>query len=82
MLRWLGKYSDGIYVYHHASAPVLKHFFWKNWIQPAIHDPSLATACYIIIATTVSLTLSWISWKVLEAPCLSLKNRFFLRGNG
>jgi peptidoglycan/LPS O-acetylase OafA/YrhL len=79
ILRWLGKYSYGIYVYHHAFAPVWKHFFWHHGIQPAVSDPLLATLCYIAIATTVSLTLAWVSWHLLEAPCLALKDRFFQR---
>lgn len=79
ILRWLGKYSYGIYVYHHALAPIWKKFFWQSWIQPAISDPVTATICYVIAATSASLFLAWVSWHLLEAPCLSYKNRFFQR---
>jgi peptidoglycan/LPS O-acetylase OafA/YrhL len=79
ILRWLGKYSYGIYVYHHALAPVWKHFFWEKLIHPATSDPFLATLCYMTLATIASLSLAWISWHIIEAPILSWKNRFFQR---
>lgn len=79
VLRWLGKYSYGIYVYHHALKPVWMHFIWDGWITPAMGAGWVATLCYTAVATTASLVLAWLSWKCFEAPILSLKSRFDYR---
>ncbi|MES2474208.1 MAG: acyltransferase [Verrucomicrobiota bacterium] len=76
MLRWLGTYSYGIYVYHHALKPVWMHFLWDGWITPRFGDGLLATLLYTAAATAASLGLAWLSWKCFEAPILSLKSRF------
>lgn len=76
VLRWLGKYSYGIYVYHHALKPVWIHFLWEKWITHSIGSGWLGTLCYTAAATVISLILAWLSWTFLEAPILSLKSRF------
>lgn len=75
-LRWLGKYSYGIYVYHHALKPVWIRFIWEGWITPWLGSGWAGTLCYTAVATAASLILAWISWKIFEAPILSLKKRF------
>lgn len=77
VLRWLGKYSYGIYVYHHALSPVWYHFLWNRWIVPHVSSPFWSVIVYIISAGLISLLLAWISWRCFEQPILSLKNRYF-----
>ncbi len=79
VLRWLGKYSYGIYVYHHALKPMWIHFLWDGWITPHFGDGWPATLIYTAAATAISLSLAWLSWKCFEAPILSLKSRFDYR---
>jgi len=76
VLRWLGKYSYGIYVYHHALKPVWIAFLWDGWIVRVFGTGWPATLVYTVAATAASLALAWLSWKCLEAPVLSLKSRF------
>ncbi len=79
VLRWLGKYSYGIYVYHHALKPVWMHFLWDGWITRVFGTGWPATLCYTASATTASLVLAWLSWKLFESPILSLKSKFDYR---
>lgn len=76
VLRWLGKYSYGIYVYHHALKPVWMHFFWDGWITRFVGTGWPATLCYTATATAASLILAWLSWTFFEGPILSLKSKF------
>ena len=76
VLRWLGKYSYGIYVYHHALKPVWIHFLWDGWIVRVLGTGWPATLCYTAVATAVSLLLAWLSWVCFEGPVLALKSRF------
>lgn len=80
VLRWLGKYSYGIYVYHHALKPVWIEFFWNRAIVPAMGTGWGATLVYTGVATLASLLLAWLSWICLEGPILSFKSRFPYRG--
>lgn len=79
VLRWLGTYSYGIYVYHHALKPLWIHFLWENWITPRLGVGLPATIAYTAAASAASLALAWLSWKCFEAPILSLKSRFGYR---
>lgn len=75
-LRFLGKYSYGLYVYHHV---LLYFFFWL--LDPggiALRTGSwlLACACYVTAAAALSIGLAWLSYQFYERPFLRLK-RFF-----
>jgi peptidoglycan/LPS O-acetylase OafA/YrhL len=75
-LRWLGKYSYGIYVYHHALKPVWIAFLWDRLIVPAAGTGWGATLLYTAAATVLSLALAWLSWHLFEARILALKKYF------
>jgi peptidoglycan/LPS O-acetylase OafA/YrhL len=75
LLRWFGKYSYGIYVYHHALKPIWIHFLWQRWIIPTLGTGWTGTLCYTATASMAFITLAWLSWKFFEGPLLTLKNR-------
>ncbi|QJE96322.1 acyltransferase family protein [Luteolibacter luteus] len=76
LLRWFGKYSYGIYVYHHALRSVWVHFIWERLAVPLVGPGWAGTAIYFIVATAATLSLSWLSWHFFEAKILSLKRHF------
>ncbi len=75
-MRFFGKYSYGLYVYHHLLKPVWYAWFWHGWIQPQLGTGVWAVACYVAVAGSASVLLAMASWALLESPCLRLK-RFF-----
>lgn len=75
-LRWLGKYSYGIYVYHHALKPIWIAYLWERGIVPWVGTGWAATLFYTVAATAVSLGLAWLSWHLFEARILALKKYF------
>ncbi len=79
ILRWFGKYSYGIYVYHHALKPVWIYFLWEKSIVPWVGAGMSGTLLYTAVATALSLMLAWLSWRFFEAPLLSYKSRVGFR---
>jgi peptidoglycan/LPS O-acetylase OafA/YrhL len=75
ILKWFGKYSYGIYVYHHALKPVWIHFLWEKSIVPWAGSGWTGTLIYTTAATALSLSLAWLSWRFFEAPILAYKSR-------
>ena len=76
VLIWFGKYSYSMYLFHYVIYRVV-----GRWLA-AHFAPSFATEALgptlILFAATLALTAtaSWLSWQLLEAPCLKWK-RFF-----
>ena len=75
ILKWFGKYSYGIYVYHHALKPVWIYFLWERAIVPWAGTGWTGTLVYTAAATALSLGLAWMSWRFFEAPLLAFKSR-------
>jgi peptidoglycan/LPS O-acetylase OafA/YrhL len=72
-IRWIGKLSYGIYVYHVLLWPLFKH------AAIAISGLSRGVRYELVFASvrvTVTLAASWVSYRLLELPFLRLK-RFF-----
>jgi peptidoglycan/LPS O-acetylase OafA/YrhL len=73
-MRFLGRYSYGIYVYH-----VL---FWSimidrlHWLQAHLHSRLIAGFVYLLLWCACSLLLAVVSYKYFESPFLRLKERF------
>ena len=76
VLRFFGKYSYGIYVIHFLIAPTLHRWFPEPALLAQLHSYVLASVVCIAGKTAISVGLALISWHVLEAPCLRLKDRF------
>jgi peptidoglycan/LPS O-acetylase OafA/YrhL len=73
-LRFFGRYSYALYVFHHPVALYLhKRMVVSDWF-PARFLPGLLL--FSVTATALSVSLALLSWHLLESPFLRLK-RFF-----
>lgn len=77
VLRWFGKYSYGIYIYHHALKPLWIYGLWNRVIVPLLGSGWTGTLAYVAVASAVSMLLAWLSWNCFEGPILALKSRFY-----
>lgn len=78
VMRFLGKYSYGLYVWHELLAPLFHGRLGAESLDRALglNNWYLATGLNILIAGTISILIALISWNILEKHMLKLK-RFF-----
>jgi len=74
-LRMFGKYSYCLYVVHYPFMMVLDLLVPKFHIAPLYGSRLPEWGVYGVLLFVVSLAVAWVSWRVLEAPMLSLKDR-------
>jgi peptidoglycan/LPS O-acetylase OafA/YrhL len=80
-LRWLGRYSYGVYVAHGILDQVvprlLPALLPKSWVEPAdnLHFLALAVTYFVGVAG-VSCALAFASYHLFEKRFLALKDRF------
>jgi peptidoglycan/LPS O-acetylase OafA/YrhL len=74
-LRGFGKYSYGMYLIHPAVMRAVREYVFnpQEWETLA---PWSAQVLFYGAATAPTLVLAWLSWRLFEAPILSLKARF------
>jgi peptidoglycan/LPS O-acetylase OafA/YrhL len=81
LLRWLGRYSYGIYVVHGILDQVvprlLPRLLSPTWLAPrdSLHFTALATGYFIAVAG-VSCAVAYASYHLFEKRFLALKSRF------
>jgi peptidoglycan/LPS O-acetylase OafA/YrhL len=84
VLRILGKYSYGLYVYHVLLASTFEYYFGQplinNVLRARLHLGGAAYGAsvfiFIILATIASFTVAWLSWHLFEKQFLRLKKYF------
>ena len=75
-LRFLGKYSYGIYVLHHLSLPPLSAWFPLRMLAEKTHSEILGLLVHVAIVLIVSVASVIASWHLFETHFLKLKNMF------
>jgi peptidoglycan/LPS O-acetylase OafA/YrhL len=66
----LGKYSYALYIFHYPLDFIFRRF--------GLHSISFGWALpYAAMLTGSSLAVAWVSWRVIEEPCIRLKDRYF-----
>ena len=76
ILTFFGKYSYGIYVVHmpiKIAAMALLGAALRR--QSALH-PLPVDVLFVVAGTAASVALALVSWRLIERPFLSLKDRF------
>ena len=76
LLRWFGKHSYGIYVFHVLYFPILLPLTLGAF---GLEGAFLQSVVYFLAMTVVASVLAWFSWNLYEQPFLQLK-RFFPMG--
>lgn len=70
-LRWLGKYSYGIYIIH----PMVG-FLYEPFIRAHVHGKISLHLVLFVAALAVTLPLAWVSYNLYERRFLRLKKYF------
>jgi peptidoglycan/LPS O-acetylase OafA/YrhL len=84
VLRSLGKYSYGIYVYHDLLNNQFDKWFGQHKLESLfrdrLHVHGAAYGCsvilFILLASAASFAVAWLSWQVYEKRFLKLKRYF------
>ncbi len=71
-LRYLGKISYGLYVYHYGVIAVMTALFRKYDLDYSLRSPQM-----FIAAASVTLLIASISFTLLEKPIIDMKDKFF-----
>ena len=72
-LRFFGRYSYGIYVYHLLFSPLLTQVL--HWLQ-ARTSQTVGAGLYLSLWLGLSVAIAMLSYKYFEFPLLKLKDRF------
>ncbi len=76
-LRAFGKYSYCLYLTHLIVMRAMREYVFDpqnyEWLA---ESPWLGQGLFYVSVMAPSLALAWISWRVIEAPILSLKSKF------
>src|SRR2546421_1955070 len=76
LLRFFGKYSYGIYVFHWVLSPMLERYFSPLKMGAASGSNFVGVALSMAIAIGISVLVAFLSWHFYEKHFLKLK-RFF-----
>jgi len=74
-LRFLGKYSYGIYVYHEMVS-ILVVWLARDFLQHHIHSKSLYHIAFMACVLLITIPLAMLSFHFYEQPFLKLKRYF------
>jgi len=75
-IRFFGKLSYGLYVYHGIFRPLFEKFFDRHELISITGSPLLGVVLYFIICISITVLISWISWHFFEKYFLKLKRYF------
>jgi peptidoglycan/LPS O-acetylase OafA/YrhL len=74
VLRFFGKYSYGLYIWHQLPSPIF--ILWQPWFTRTIHPLLLGQVVYATVMLGLSTAMALLSYRFLELPFLRLKSRF------
>jgi peptidoglycan/LPS O-acetylase OafA/YrhL len=84
ILRFFGRYSYGIYVFHHPLILFLRWCRVTATTVPAVFGSHMfGQIAYMIIATSATVSVAYLSWHLVERRFLKMKSSFaYARNEG
>jgi peptidoglycan/LPS O-acetylase OafA/YrhL len=76
ILLFLGKYSYGIYIFHHFFSWPSEQYHWIDWLSQRLPNQTLAIFANAAFGMSISILLGWLSYHAFEKHFLQLKDRF------
>ena len=76
-ITWLGRYSYGLYVYHHFVSEYAALHGFRPWLASRLGSLPLAMLVIGVAGTALSAAVAWVSYQLFERRFLDLK-RFFV----
>src|SRR5262249_21782294 len=77
VMRWFGKYSYGLYVFHGIIAyGIIDTHPEADWFTTKLGSHPLGMLAQAVVGTVVSLLVSVLSYELFEKHFLKLKDRF------
>ncbi len=76
LLKYLGKISYGIYVYHIFAVRIVVYILLKNGHSPLLERNPMFHFLFPFWATLLAILLAALSYELLEKPFLKLKSKF------
>ncbi len=73
-LRFLGKYSYGLYIFHYPLIPLLQHVYSIEAVAATTGSLFVARLGFVALECGGSVILTVLSWNLLEKHCLRLKD--------
>ncbi|MBI3160985.1 MAG: acyltransferase [Chloroflexi bacterium] len=70
-LRFIGKISYGVYIFHWPAIVLLK----QNWLSMTPSNFWINQFGFIVMAAIASITIAWLSYQYFESPFLRLKDK-------
>jgi peptidoglycan/LPS O-acetylase OafA/YrhL len=75
-LRFMGKYSYGIYVYHSFLQSLMERLAPAAMLARWVHQPEIGDAIFMALCTFATLPVAMASYHFYERPFLALKKYF------
>jgi peptidoglycan/LPS O-acetylase OafA/YrhL len=76
VMRFFGKYSYGLYVFHHFISYYFVHHRTEHWLATKVHSHLLAVFLQSAVGLGVSIAISMLSFHLFEKRFLSLKRHW------
>ncbi|MGP0069167.1 MAG: acyltransferase family protein [Isosphaeraceae bacterium] len=79
-LRFFGKYSYGLYVFHYPLIPLFDRLFPSEYLATCLSSVLLGRLVYTTLAISMSVLVAMLSWHAYEKHFVGLKDLLAPRG--
>jgi peptidoglycan/LPS O-acetylase OafA/YrhL len=75
-LRFFGRYSYGIYLFHHPMRRIFEKLAPPARLAAVMHSAVAASLVFMVVGIVLATAVAWVSYHLVEKRFLALKARF------